>query len=241
MRADLDRLVTLQRLDLAIQDASRRLAALPPRLATAQQAVDTARHALKAQEARLAASQAARAALEQDVAVQEARLAKYRVQTASVKTNQEFHAIQHEMSYAQDEVRGLEARILERMEEADALAAAIAAAEAALTGTEQHFASESAACADERASVGDALASLHAERHALAALVAPTVLSTYDTIAGKRNGIGIATIEAGICAACHVRLRPQIATTAAKAEGLVQCESCGRILVVPPAAGAVSA
>ena len=77
---------------------------------------------------RLAANQAARRDIEKDLAVQQGRLSKYREQSDKVKTNQEYHAIQHEMAFAQNEIRGHEDRMLERMMESDDISTALAPA-----------------------------------------------------------------------------------------------------------------
>ena len=45
-----------------------------------------------------------------------------------------------------------------------------------------------------------------------------------------------------ICDACHVRLRPHFSQPIRRNEGIVQCESCQRILYFePPAATAAAA
>ena len=41
--------------------------------------------------------------IEKDVAVHQGRLSKFREQTMAVKTNQELHAIQHQIAFAETE------------------------------------------------------------------------------------------------------------------------------------------
>ena len=64
--------------------------------------------------------------------MQQGRLSKFREQGMAVKTNQEFHAIQHEIAFAQTEIKKLEDTMLERMIEADDLTAALKSAETQL-------------------------------------------------------------------------------------------------------------
>ena len=132
MHADLERLIALQRLDSTAQDAERRLADEPERL----KAVDTKLEARLQQVGRskeqLTASQEALRALEKEVSVHQGRLSKFREQAMAVKTNQEYHAIQHEIAFAQSEIKALEDQILERMLEADELTANYKRAEAEL-------------------------------------------------------------------------------------------------------------
>ena len=50
----------------------------------------------------------------------------------AVKTNQEYHAVQKEIDFAQTEMKAAEDKVLERMLEADDLTAAVKKAEAEL-------------------------------------------------------------------------------------------------------------
>src|SRR5439155_150807 len=47
-----------------------------------------------------------------------------------------------------------------------------------------------------------------AERATLVAGLDKGVLSTFEMVARKRNGIAVAEARSGICTICHVRLRP---------------------------------
>src|SRR5262249_5005943 len=129
MLADLERLIALQRLDTSAETARRTLADEPDRGRALDARLETARHHVASAKAQLTENQNARRAVEKDVAVHQGRLSKFRDQAMEVKTNQEYHAIQKEISFAQAEIRALEDRILERMLEADELTAALKKAE----------------------------------------------------------------------------------------------------------------
>src|SRR5258708_2187990 len=124
MHSDLERVITLQRLDSAAHDAQRRLADEPARAQALDARLEAARQRLASAKDRLAENQTARRAIEKEVAVHQGRLSKFRDQAMAVKTNQEYHAVQKEIGFAQTEIKTLEDRILERMLEADDLSAA---------------------------------------------------------------------------------------------------------------------
>jgi len=105
MNSDLEKLIGLQHLDSAASDAHKKLADEPERMKALDARVDAARHAQAAAKERLAANQAARREIEKDVAVHQGRLSKFREQAMAVKTNQEYHAIQHEIAFAQSEIK----------------------------------------------------------------------------------------------------------------------------------------
>src|SRR5689334_11019071 len=132
MNADLERIIGLQRLDTAAETARKKLADEPEREKTLDTRLETAKANVATAKERLAANQSARREIEKELAVHQGRLSKFREQAMAVKTNQEYHAIQHEIGFAQGEIKTLEDRILERMLEADEQTAASKRAEKAL-------------------------------------------------------------------------------------------------------------
>jgi predicted nucleic acid-binding Zn-ribbon protein len=230
MHADLERVIALQHLDTAAAEARRKLAEGPDRdktfdtrLADAKQRVDDAK-------AKLAANSDARRTIEKEVAVHQGRLSKYRDQAMAVKTNQEYHAIQHEMAHAQGEIKKHEDAILERMLEADELTATIKAAEADLAAQQKAIDAERVKMKADDAERHKVLEQLVADRIALVAQIDKQVLATYERVAANRHGIAVADAHDGICSVCHVRLRPQVANIVRRNDSIVQCDSCQRIL-----------
>src|SRR5436190_12147371 len=137
MNADLEKLIVLQRIDSATSDARRKLADQPEREKALDARLAAARDAVDGAKAKLTDSQNVRREHEKTVALHQGRLSKFREQAMAVKTNQEYHAIQHEISFAQTEIKKIEDAILERMMESDDLAAALKAAEAQLTAEQK--------------------------------------------------------------------------------------------------------
>ena len=132
MHVDLERVIELQRLDSAAADAQRRLAEEPERQKALDERLEVGRQAVASARDRLAAGQSARRRIEKDVALHQSRLSKFRDQAMAVKTNQEYHAIQHEVAFAETEIRKLEDQILECMIESDDRTSALKRAEADL-------------------------------------------------------------------------------------------------------------
>ena len=239
MSPDIERLITLQQLDDAIEGARRKIAAHPQRLADAdarladaQARVDAARHRLKD-------NQDARRDLEKDAAVFQTRLSKYKDQLAAVKTNREYTAMQHEIAAAQTELGGVEEKVLERMLDADTIAADIKSSEAALAAEQKAVNAEKAAMDQELGVVQAALADATGKRTALLAQIDPMVVKKFDQVAKFRKGVAMSTATRdGLCSACHVRLRPHVFQQIRLNDTIIQCESCQRILyyIPPPAA-----
>src|SRR5437762_9436567 len=137
MNADLEKLIVLQRLDSSAHDAHRRLAEGPERENALEARLAAARDLVAGAKAKLADNQTARREHEKTVALHQGRLSKFREQAMSVKTNQEYHAIQKEISHAQNEIKTHEDRMLERMLEADEFTAAHKKSEAELSAEQK--------------------------------------------------------------------------------------------------------
>ena len=79
------------------------------------------------------------------------------------------------------------------------------------------------------------------ERAVIVSALPPDVLSRFEQVARKRNGVAVAEAKDGICTICHVRLRPQVFNTVRRNEEILQCDSCQRILYFVPAPAATQA
>jgi uncharacterized protein len=237
MHADIERLIALQKIDSSIHDAERRLADEPARIQALDSRLEEARQQVADVKERIAQNQAARREIEKDVALHQGRLSKYRDQAMAVKTNQEYHAIQHEISFAQNEIKGHEDRILERMMEADELAGALKIAETALSTAQKEVDAEKRAITAEHDVLRARVEASKSERATVIASLAPDALSVFELVSRRRNGVAMAEARNGVCTICHVRLRPQVFNTVLRNESVIQCDSCQRILYfLPPAA-----
>ena len=242
MNADLERLIALQKLDSAADAARKKLAAEPEHEAQLEARLEAARQKVAAAKEQVAANKNARAALDKDVAVHQGRLSKFREQGMAVKTNQEFHAIQHEIAFAQTEIKKIEDTILERMMEADDLAAALKAAEVNLAAETKAIEAERKTGSAAHIEMQASLEKIAGERAALVASLNKSTLATFEMVAKKRNGIAVAEAKDGICTICHVRLRPQVFNTVLRNTEILQCDHCNRILYyVPVPASAATA
>ena len=238
MHPDLSRVIELQRLDSTANDAEHRIADEPERQKALDARLEAAREQLATAKARLADSQTARRNLEKDVAVHQGRLSKFREQAMAVKTNQEYHAIQHEIAFAQTAIKEIEDKILERMMEADDLTAAVKRAEGDLSAEQKKVEAEKRALGAEVRELNATLEKVRAERAVIVAAIDPKVLGIFELVSRRRQGVAVAEARDGICTICHVRLRPQVFNTIRRNNDIIQCDSCQRILYFVPAAPA---
>jgi len=228
MQTQLQSLVALQAVELRIAVLEAEITALPKKMAAQDAKLAQAREQLAKVMAALKQEEQSRRRMEEDIRDQRAKATKYRAQTNSVKTNEQLHALQHEIGFAEQEVSRIEDRELESMEATDRLEADRTRAEQQLQ--EQTVVVESEKSAALRISARDQeeLKKLRAERATLRASSDTDLLANYDRVAKARK-TGLAEVREQECQGCHVRMRP--AQWQHLREGaMMNCESCGRML-----------
>ena len=236
MHPSLEHLIRLQQLETDAGERKRRLADLPARVAEADAAVAAARAARDAVAAQVAENAAGRRAADKELGVVQGRLTKYKDQLMEVKTNKEYTTMQHEIATAADGVRTFEDQILTFMLQADELATALKAAEAAVAAEERKAAAVRAEVEAERGRLDAELAGLVATRASVEKQMSPEYVRLFNDGVATRRGVAVSPIRDGHCQACQVTVRPQQIMQARKGDDIVLCESCKRILYVPPPA-----
>jgi uncharacterized protein len=236
MSPDLERLVKLQHLDSRIAEARTAIAAHPQQLASAEARLAEATRIVEDARARLKQNQDARRDLEKDAAVFQGRLSKFKGQLSEVKTNREYTAMQHEIETAQKDLSAAEEKVLERMMEADAIAADVKQLEAALATLRKEVEAEKKALAEDLTSTEASMKQAIDARAALASETTPKVVALFEQLAKARKGVAIsAATRDGLCSVCHVRMRPPVFQQVRQNDTIIQCEHCQRILYwVPP-------
>ena len=149
MSPELDRLIKLQAIETRAAEAQKRIADAPAQIAALDAKLTAARDALAAAKEAVAANQATRRTLDRDLIAAQQRVSKYKEQLMAVKTNTEYHAMQHQISAAEGEVSRIEELIIVNMVEADDVTAQQKASEAAQKKDEADVAKERATIESE--------------------------------------------------------------------------------------------
>ena len=235
MHSDLQHLIKLQDLDLTVERLRRRIADLPAAQAALDARLAERTAAVAAIKDRIAESQSARREIEKELAAVQTRLSRYKDQLMEVKTNKEYQAMQHEIAAAEQNVRGHEDRLLDRMEEGETLAAALKTAEAELKAEQADVATTRQQLEEEGRSLEAEIGRAAGERGQVAGQLSKPALALFEHVSKHRRGVALSEARDGHCTQCHVRLRPQVFNDVRRNDGLIQCESCSRILYYIPA------
>jgi predicted nucleic acid-binding Zn-ribbon protein len=234
MLQDLALALRLQALDRKIANLQNEIATLPKHIAEIEKRLESHARRLEAGKAALAANQRDRKKLEGDVQVHQQKVSKLKDQMLEAKTNEQYRAFQHEIEYAEGEVRKAEDKILDLMEQSEPLEKNLKTAEMELKKEQQHVEAEKNRARERTAADQKALAETTAERKSAVGEMDPKIYAHYERIRKKTKGTVVADATDGRCDACQIALRPQFFQDLRRGDQVMFCESCGRMLTYNP-------
>jgi predicted nucleic acid-binding Zn-ribbon protein len=234
MLPDIKHAIRLQLLDDRVAVLNKEIAAFPKHIAEIEKKLEAHQRRLEADRAAVVANSKERKRLEGDIQVQEQKISKLKGQMMEAKNNEQYTAFQHEIKFAEGEISRIEDRILELMSESEPLEKNVKAAEIDLTKEKQQVDAEKAVAKDRTAADRKEIDTLRSERAGIVKEMTPAVFSEYERIRKGRAGVAIAEAVDGRCSKCHITLRPQFLQELKKADKIMVCESCKRMLYYNP-------
>lgn len=234
MRAELEKLVDLQKTDTAIRSLKKAIASADVRRAAIEQEFE--RHAFSIREIQSKRESLVAERTEFERQIEESKVYKERAER-NLKNSQnqkEYETAMREIDALQKQIAALETQIVEKL-------AATEEVETELAGRADEIntldAKRSEALAAFDAEISSARTSLEAEngkRDAVFQTLPAQLASVYDRMAQRsRDGIAVAEVVNGSCSACFMSLRPQMQVEVKRGDQIILCESCSRILYMP--------
>jgi uncharacterized protein len=232
MHPAIPHLMDLQKLDQRIASLRAELDSLPKRLREAEAQLNGARSAVTSSKAALAQSVTERKKFELDVNQWKDRAKKYRDQSSSVKTNEAYKALQHEIANAEKEVSQAEDRVLEQMMGIEETERRVKHFEADLKEAEQAVAKEKKQIEVQYGDQKKTLSTDLAKREEIAKKIPEDLLELYSRIARRNPGSVMAEVRDDQCRSCGMRVLPHTVQLLKSEvdEEVFRCETCGRIL-----------
>jgi predicted nucleic acid-binding Zn-ribbon protein len=231
MRDTIDLLFALQQLDDEIDDLRADEEAIPEKkdqLAGEIVQIEGRLKALKQEAVDLAKLRKDKE-LELDSTSQ--KKAKFQGQLFQVKSNREYEALQHEITGLDAQVSSFEDEILDILERGEKASQSIAEEEKTLKAAQERVKQEHAALDKEAERLREEIASRDAKRTALISGLDQALLTRYDRIREVKDGLAVAAIKNGACGGCFRRIPPQEMQILRRADRVMTCEGCGRIIL----------
>jgi hypothetical protein len=234
MGPEIELALKLQNLDKRIDELEKEIATLPKHIAGIEKQLTSHQRRLEADQAALAGNEKSRRKLESTIQTFEEKISKLKNQMLDATTNEQYRAFQHEIGFCETEISKAEDRVLELMEESEALSENVEKAEVALKREKQQVDAEKQEARQRTAADQTELAAAVAEREAAASGLPVKILRSYER---SRKKFGYPVLAEGVngrCSACNIALRPQFFQDLRHSTEPLLCESCGRLLYYHP-------
>jgi hypothetical protein len=187
------------------------------------------RHQKQLAEVRLKRSQR-----EKDASAIQTEEKRFAQQQGLVKTNAEFQALTHEIEGARARRSEVETEVLLMMDEEQRLEHARPALDRELAEVEGDVRARLASFDTEEAAARAEETELESRRAARLPELPAATRTRYERIRESKGGRGVVAIAKGACGGCFRGLAPQALQEARRRDRVLQCDGCGRLMVLPP-------
>jgi len=208
--------------------------AVPADIARVEQKIAAEKAAIEAARTELRDLEVKKKTLETEIGSAEQKIGQYKTQQLSIKKNDEYQAMGHQIETMQGQIGELEGRELELMYAIDEAKKRFAAAEAELKTNISGHETRIRMLRERETNLRSELTAAEAEVAAARPAVGDQRLRLYDRIA-SRNMPAVVPIVAGKCGGCHLKVSSE-AESGARGKGadplvvLPTCDQCGRIV-----------
>ena len=229
MLPEIEKLLVLQDRDRKIRTLKNELKVAPLERVESEERLATATKQLDAVKLKAKEIEVERKKLEIEAQSKRDSIAKFQTQKFQTRKNEEFQAFNNEITRYEGEIRTVEDRELEFMDDAEKMKATVAATEQQTKATKAQVERQLADITAKINAVATQLTELETERATLAVGLDEDLLDTFDRLfAGK--GEAVVPLEHETCMGCHMKVTTQTVVKVKGQREIVHCEQCGRIL-----------
>lgn len=234
MLPGLEALLILQERDTRRVQLEKILAQIPRERAASESRIAAHRAGIEAARKAVTDLELKRKDVESNLRSLEDQVARYKMQQMSVKKNDEYQALTHEIELTQAKIGEAEELEIKLLYELDAERARAKAAERALQAEIEAEQAQLARLAEReenvRAQLADATAEVEKARNPAPA----DWLPRYDRLVKSVGLPVVVALHDHKCGGCHLRVSAGVETEARKGAEIVTCDNCGRILFFEP-------
>jgi uncharacterized protein len=222
----------LQRVDLTRMKVVRRLQQLQALLGESDE-LRSARRQVAQVEAELREwlAKQQNAELEDKSLAERIKSTEERLMSGVVRNAKELEALQLSLEALRRQRETVAEEGVKAMTEAETLTTQLEGYQSALASLENGWNGNQTELREEETKLKHNGALLNRKREQLVAGMGETLRDRYETMRKRKAGVAIASVQNGICSACHVAIPTGVVNGLRGATTLVICPSCGRYLV----------
>lgn len=230
MSNDLSRLILLQKLDVEIRQLQDEVTSLPLRQQELEQQFAAAVTEYLALKNGLETAQTEKRELEEKIDEEQQRHLKFKNDLMKSTNEREYTTAVREIDVARKVISQLETDTLKFMERIEKLEGDLAEKTPAME-IERERVDRQLGELRARATTAQArIDELRSGRPALYDALSFDARSNYDRLSRMKSGLALAEARDYSCLGCRMSIRPQVFNDIRRAERIIMCENCGRIL-----------
>jgi uncharacterized protein len=233
MREEIRALLEIQNLDMEIRELKARSGVIEDGLESILSEIEKDERIIKEEKDKDTSSRVRSKELELEVEEKKNRIDKYQSQLFKIKNNKEYTALLHEIEGLKADIRILEDRILELMEEGEGEKDLMQEAQANLERARQRYWDEEEKAGEELGRIASLIREKQRVRLEKAEKIDPDLKERYEIIFVRKPDRAVAAVRHGVCTGCNMELTAQVLNDLARDEMICQCENCGRFIFLP--------
>ena len=242
MKAELEKLIDLQKTDTNIRRLKKSIETAEERRAGIEQEFEQHAFSIREIQGNRDRLNSERADLDKQIAENKTYLERADRNLKHAQNQKEYETAMRETDAIQKQIAAFEAQIIEKM---TALEEVEKELESRADEINTLDAKRDEALAEFDAKIGVERAELDEElkkRNEVFVTLPTQLASVYNRLAQRsRDGIAVAEVVNGSCSACFMSLRPQMQVEVKRGDQIITCESCTRILYMASAGSKAAA
>lgn len=231
MKAELIKLIALQKTDTSIRKLQADIEAIPQRRAEIENEFDQRAFEIRGLENERDTARADRAQLETNLAEARANAERADRNLMASTNEHEYTTALREADANRKLAATLETSIVEKMEAVEAAEAKLAEREPDVEKLRNELNGKLAEFDALIKTESEQIETSRAEREKVLASLPKNMSAVYNRlITRSKDGLAVAEARNSACTACFMALRPQMMSDVRLGEEIITCEHCGRIL-----------
>jgi predicted nucleic acid-binding Zn-ribbon protein len=232
LKKKLDLLEQLQNIDLLVDVLKASQNSLQSELDGIAQSFSAARDGLEVLKVRATQLEKDKGELEVNHAAELENIRRSETNMKEIKTNKEYQAVGREIAAARKQVAELEEHILQKITQLDELNSEIVSGEASLAELEQNTEQRRSEKQVEIDKVQQDINVDSLRRDTITNELPANILKRYHSLREQRRGKAVAVARDGYCLGCNMHLPPQLYNSLFRADELIACPHCQRMLIL---------
>jgi hypothetical protein len=233
MGYDYKTILSIQEIDVALISLRREMESIPAGIEELRRSI--AREKSESEKSKQGVKELTlkRRDMEKEVESKNEHIRKLKGQRGLVKTNEEYRALEKEISHDQGTVSKMEDQILDFLEKIENSEKDVRDKDAAFQNKEQEIRQKIAQAEARLKNLEEQVKAREFDKSRLVRDVTPTLLRLYEKILeNKKDTAIVPVLDDKVCGGCRMALTANVRNEARKNK-IVQCDNCSRIIYVP--------